>query len=204
MTYTPAGPPVSPAPKNRTWIWIVGGCCVLALVLGIIGTVAGLVIYSGSRSPGGDPTTSASQGSEPGGGAVGGSVEVTTENGTATVSIGEVDWDANEEVAAASGSNAAPPEGQVYVVVPLTMTYSGSGEFTAWLDTTITFVGADGTEYDTDSALVENDLFLADSVTDGETVEGSVVFLVPAEATEGGEFLVSTWETDEPQSIPAV
>ncbi|EWS79648.1 hypothetical protein BF93_10375 [Brachybacterium phenoliresistens] len=168
----------------------------LALMLGIIGGVAGLVIYSGSRSSGGEATTS--QQPEPGG-----SVEVPTENGTATVSIGEIDWDANEEVAAASGANDAPPEGHVYVIVPVTMTYAGSGEFTGWFDITVTFVGADGQEYSSDSALVDDDLYLQPSITDGGTTSGNLVFLVAVEATEGGEFHVSTWETDEPRSIPA-
>ncbi|MFC0672366.1 hypothetical protein [Brachybacterium hainanense] len=203
MTNSPMGPTSSSAP-NRTWIWIVSGCCVLLLLALLVLGVAGFVVYRANQ-PGGDPTATATQETDPGGGtAVGEAVEVPTENGTATVSFGAVDWDANAEVAEANSSNAAPPEGHVYIVVPVTMTYAGTGEFTGWLDVTVTFVGADGAEYSSDGAVVEKDLFLEPAVTDGGTTEGNLVFLIPAEAAEGGEFHVSTWEMDEPQSVPAV
>lgn len=227
MTQTPTG-----TGPNRTWIWIVSGCCVLLLIAAVVLGIGGIFFFRASQSGGGgDPTmTTGTGGGEPtseeettaeeptteGSSAAAptaeetsaaapadGAVELATEQGTITLAFGAVDWDATSEVAEANSNNEPAPEGQVYITVPVTVSYAGSGSVDPYLVTDIVFIGADGVEYDQADPVVEKDFVLLGEVPDGGTAEGNLVFQVPAAATGGGEFHVTTSESEQPQVVPA-
>ncbi|GAA1730837.1 hypothetical protein [Brachybacterium phenoliresistens] len=222
MTQTPTG-----AAPNRTWIWIVSGCCVLLLIAALVLGIGGILLYRASQSGGGEPTmTTGTGGSEPrspeespaeessaadpsaeetsAAPPVGGAVELPTEQGTLTMTFGAVDWDATSEVAEANSHNEPAAEGHVFITVPVTVSYAGSGAVDPFFAASIVFVGADGLEYALADPVVEKDFVLLGEVPDGGTAEGTLVFEVPTAATGAGEIQVSTHETEQPQVAPVL
>src|SRR5690606_37686582 len=93
-------------------------------------------------------------------------VVLESEGGTTSVVLGAANWDANAAIAEANQFNEPAPEGQVYVTVPVTVTYAGSGSITPWLEASITYIAADGRSYDQSFVVLENDLMMAGDLYD--------------------------------------
>jgi len=213
----------SPRP-NRTPIFVAVGCCALLAVVALVAAIIGGVVLlnrGDDPEPTGGPSTSAQgeptsaegepteEGTTPEGtseaappsGQASAPVELATEGGTVTATFGPVDWDANAEVAEANQFNEPPPSGQTYILVPVSLTYAGSGEFDPYIDTTITYIGPDGAEYEIAPAVVDKDFVLLEAIPDGGTAEGNMAFLVP-EGTTGGEISISTTDPAAAQKAP--
>lgn len=127
-------------------------------------------------------------------------VSLESEGGTTSVTLGEVNWDANAAIAEANQFNEPAPEGQTYVIVPVTVSYAGSGSITPWLEASITFVAADGRSYDQSFVVLDNDLMMQGDLYDGGTVTGNIAFLVPQESVGSGVFAIQpliSYSTDQ-------
>lgn len=125
-------------------------------------------------------------------------VEISTEGGTMAVTLGNVDWDADAKIAEANMFNEEAPEGEVYILLPVTVKYTGPDSITPWLELTVSYIAADGRSYDEASVVVENDFLDVGDLYDGGTAEGQMAFLIPEDAVGAGVFSVEaflSWDT---------
>src|SRR5699024_7802166 len=147
--------PAAPEKKNTTKIAVIvcAGCAVLALIVAIIGGGIFLFTRDGGESTGGaattqeepeedepaeeEPTEEEPAEEEP---AASGEGEGSREDpfaanqpftlddgegGEIEVTFGNVDWDATEAIMDANQFNDEPGDGETYILVPVTVTYSG-------------------------------------------------------------------------------
>lgn len=131
----------------------------------------------------------------------------TAELGGYTVSVSEVQLDANEAVQGANSFNDSP-EGQ-YVLVSLDLTYNGDEEGDAWLDLSVKLSGSDSRIYDTSSCMAVSPNPITDlpTLTAGGSGEFDVCFDVPPKALHNPEVIVeesfsfednrAVWRTSE-------
>ncbi|MGP5056833.1 hypothetical protein ACTXJ3_17355 [Brachybacterium paraconglomeratum] len=135
-----------------------------------------------------EATSAASSGGQH---AIGETFTVGAEGTTVDVTVGEVNWDATEEVVGmAYAENPEPAAGNRYITVPLTMTYHGAEETVGGLLVIPTYVSGSGAEIETSSALApEYEGFIA-TVNDGDTVSYEVVFEIPDAEAESGHFAI--------------
>ncbi|CAM3647573.1 hypothetical protein OCAE111667_20075 [Occultella aeris] len=195
-------PPAPPA-RSRVLVWLVPSLVgVLALVVGF---VAGAL-----TAPFGGPlavawesgnTTSREQPA-----ALGTSVTILDEGYEWEVTLGTPQYDADDIVRDVDPLNDPAPDGQAYVVVPVTATYHGPDRANAGLDLWVSFVSAQGNSYDeaslytADGYLMGPDpLYLTADVFDGATVTGNVTFAIPEGAQDepGAVWLVAdAWTGD--------
>lgn len=110
--------------------------------------------------------------------------------GTAEMALTEVDWDATDELVAASEFNEEPESGSKYIMVTAEVTYRGNGKLTPFDWIGLRYVDADGGEHSRAYLLTELDAEIPDEVADGESFQEAFVFQVPEEATEGGHFVI--------------
>ncbi len=134
--------------------------------------------------------------------AIGETFRVADENGDRwEITVGEPLLDASGDVAAADEYNRLPPEGWQYAVVPLTYTYLGEGEESAWLDMYLYISGNDGREYPDAYVYEYTDLVMdAPDMVQGETGTWTTVFLVTPDVLPGAYLKVWAWY-DEPVYI---
>ncbi|MBZ2194602.1 hypothetical protein [Occultella gossypii] len=195
-------PPAPPA-RSRVLVWLVPSLVgVLALVVGF---AAGAL-----TAPFGGPlavawesgnTTSREQPA-----ALGTSVTILDEGYEWDVTLGTPEYDADDLVRDVDPLNDPAPDGQAYVVVPVTATYHGPDRANAGLDLWVSFVTAQGNSYDeaslytADGYLMGPDpLYLTADVFDGATVTGNVTFAIPEGAQDepGAVWLVAdAWTGD--------
>ena len=139
--------------------------------------------------------------------AIGDTFTVGAEGTTVDVTVGEVNWDATEEVVGmAYAENPEPAAGNRYITVPLTMTYHGAEETVGGLLVIPTYVSGSGAEIETSSALApEYEGFIA-TVNDGDTVSYEVVFEIPDAEAESGHFAIVPFSDlfAEPTTVSAV
>lgn len=118
----------------------------------------------------------------------GSTVEVSSLGGDFEVSFGAINWDATKEVTGENMFNAEPDEGMKYIMLPVTITNIDDEEWNPygtffWGDIKLVSGGRGFSE----GAIV----VVPDGLSDqGDlypegTTTGNVVFLVPAEVTEG-------------------
>lgn len=104
--------------------------------------------------------------------------------GDYTVTITQVNTNANDVVAAANMFNDAPT-GQ-YVLVDVAATYNGGESGTPWIDLDWTFQGADARDYDSAYCALDNGEIDQPDLRRGGSAAYSICFDVPATAIEGG------------------
>ncbi|UYG17740.1 hypothetical protein BRM3_04785 [Brachybacterium huguangmaarense] len=114
----------------------------------------------------------------------------TSTDGTLDVTLGEVNWDAWSDIQKANQFNEAPGDGEVYVTVPVTVVYHGSGEVSPWIETTISLSSPNGQVYSTSSVVTGQDSFSVNDLTDGGTATFTEAFLIPADQAKQGTFIV--------------
>jgi hypothetical protein len=113
--------------------------------------------------------------------AVGGDYKVTVES---------VSLDATQEIMSVTEFNEAPT-GQ-YVLVDLSVEYTGSGEGDPWLDLAVKLSGADARQYDAQNcrAVLEKAVVLVPTLENGGRSEYQVCMDIPAEAAQDAEVFV--------------
>lgn len=184
------------------------GCAVLVIILALVGTGIFLVVRNGDdggSTTGQEQTEGGGSGSDDSGGedsgsgsgsgagtqddpySAGSTFEVENgSGGTLEVTVGEINWDATDEVMEANSLNTEPEAGETYILVPLTATYSGS-DTQSTLATTVEFVGPSGTGYtDEDLTITPHDTTDVPELADGETGEWEVGIRVPTDDTGSG------------------
>ena len=116
----------------------------------------------------------------------------TSDGGKADVVLGTPNWDAQAAVEQAHPYSTPPDAGNVYVVVPVTVTYHGTGTLTPWIESSVSFSADNGQVYDTTSAmaLAPRPEIEANDITDGGSVEYDVILQVPADQVQKGVFVV--------------
>lgn len=219
-SYNAAGGPMQPpAKKSRWWIWACAGCAVLTL-LALLGGCGLLLVRGGgaadpvttatsptSGTTTDDPTTDSPTTTDPTSSAppVGGDLGTkdnpfpigggpatisTSDGGTADIVLGTPNWDAWAQIQEANQFNEAPAEGHVYVMVPVTVTYHGTGELTPWIETKVSFSAENGQIYDEAPVVTPRTSLDANSLTDGGSVEYDIAMQVPADQAQKGVFVV--------------
>lgn len=197
--------PAPPPQRSRWWLWALLGCGAI-LLLALVLIVGGTALYLVTRDSGDRAGTSTSSGptstSSPsaGSGSEGSRGDPipqntavalpATDGGTLDVSVGDVSWDATQAMAELNPYSDPPPAGQVYILVPVTVTYHGDEAFTPFVDLGITYVSADGTEYDPAPIATPNSPIGLEDQPDGATVTLDDAFVVPADAVGSGSLKV--------------
>lgn len=131
-------------------------------------------------------------------------VAISTNGGTMSVTLGNVNWDANAAIAEANMFNEEAPEGQVYIVVPVTIQYTGPETITPWLELSVAYVAEDGRSYNEASVVVGTDLMNVGDLYDGGTAEGEIPFLIPESAVGTGVFSVEAFLSGGTYFVAAV
>lgn len=131
-------------------------------------------------------------------------VEISLDEGTMAVTLGNVDWAADAKIAEANMFNEEAPEGEVYITVPVTVQYTGPASITPWLEVRVAYIAEDGRSYDEASVVVENDFMDVGDLYDGGVAEGEMAFLIPESAVGSGVFSVEGFMTGDPLFIAAV
>ena len=117
-------------------------------------------------------------------------------NASVDVTIGDVEWNANESVKAATSqySYKEPPAGKVYIRVPVEITYHGEGQFQEFrLQVGFTH---EGNTSEPELSIGGQSLFIRQSMPrDGGKAKGDFVFLVDESAAneKKGAFAVSAF-----------
>ncbi|ATG50731.1 hypothetical protein CFK38_03750 [Brachybacterium vulturis] len=112
------------------------------------------------------------------------------EGGTLDVTIGEVNWDATDEVMEASSANTAASENQTYILVPVTVTYHGTDTAEPLLLLTLDYRSEAGGTYTDDGALTPQSRIYADTLDDGDSATWDYGIIVPDAEIESGHFTV--------------
>ncbi|EMY35085.1 hypothetical protein D477_006261 [Arthrobacter crystallopoietes BAB-32] len=107
-----------------------------------------------------------------------------------TVTVNAVNLDATEDILAVSEVNEAP-QGQ-YVLVDLSVEYTGAEEGDPWIDLGVNLVGSDARQYDpsTCSAILEKPALEVPTLENGGQGDYQVCMDVPAEAVQDAQLFV--------------
>ena len=119
------------------------------------------------------------------------------------VTLGSSDLNADDVIAAANPSNAPPPPGFHYAIVPMTVTYRGPEKGTPWVDISVEFVSSAGSVHkvsDTHAVPPAPTVMDMPVLAPNETAVGNVLVTVPSNDGEtwfdtrsaGGVWAVST------------
>ena len=125
-------------------------------------------------------------------------------NATVTVSIGAVEWNANEDIKAANKYiYQDPPAGKVYIRVPVEISYKGKGQYQKYslhID-----YSHDGNTSGSESFIDDSMFNQQDMPRDGGSAKGNFVFLVDqATANDGkGVFAVTGFSGNDEVYVAA-
>jgi hypothetical protein len=122
-----------------------------------------------------------------------------------TVTVDSVTLNGNDIVAKENQFNS-PPTGQ-YVLVGLTVTYTGADEGDPWIDLSTEFIGTDSRKYDDSScsAVVPDEASDLPTLLTGGTGSFQVCLDVPAAAIQGGRVEVSeSFSFDDVSAVWAI
>ncbi|MFC0672500.1 hypothetical protein [Brachybacterium hainanense] len=108
-------------------------------------------------------------------------VEAADVDGRTDVSLGQVNWNADEVIAGVWEGNEKPQAGNVFILVTVTYTYHGEGTYSPAWDLNTDFTGASGTEYTWSPVLTPQNFTDAADLTDGQSTTWDVAFEVSAE-----------------------
>ncbi|WP_156253081.1 hypothetical protein [Pseudactinotalea terrae] len=113
------------------------------------------------------------------------------------VTLGAATWDANAIVAGENQFNDPPADGMVFVILPVTVGYTGPDSVLPWIDIDITYLAGNGRSYEQAYGVIPEDLSDVADIYDGGTATGNVLFEVPADQVPGGMWGVSYNWSDE-------
>lgn len=116
------------------------------------------------------------------------------DGGTITVHVTAIDWDADTEVEAADPLNDPPPDGYLYALVSLDVTYAGTGWINAYDSLSVYAESPSSTmgQWDT-TARPAQPLWRAGGITDGETASGQIVLPVLRDEAASSAISIATW-----------
>jgi len=117
----------------------------------------------------------------------------TVSNDEWSVTINSVQLDATEAVLAANVINAAPAEGEQYILVNVTATYTGAETGMPAVDLSFAYVTADGvTVHSYDTVAVAPDAFdsMAELYTDA-SITGNIALAAPSDTAGEGTIVVT-------------
>jgi len=98
--------------------------------------------------------------------------------------------DATQIVLEENMFNAAPDEGDRYVLVSIEATYVGGESSTFWLDTLCSFVGGKGDSYRTGAVVPPDSITDEGAALPGAGIAGNLVFEVASDQVPGGTLLL--------------
>ncbi|MFQ6484614.1 hypothetical protein [Brachybacterium epidermidis] len=113
------------------------------------------------------------------------------EGGEVDVSFGAVNWDATAEIKEENQFNEDPGEGEVHIMVPVTVTYRGSDSVSPSFLLNINYVAESGNSYRSAALVVPNGTLDQGDLYDGGSAEFNVPFTIPTDAVQKGAFNVS-------------
>lgn len=207
-----------PPTKNggRIAIFVCAGCAVLALLLVVVGGGIWLFTRDGGEPTGGgstsqeesreaeesatDPDASEEESPAAGGGAGTQDDPYATgetftlddgEGGTLDVTIGDVNWDATDEVMQAYEFNTEPGEDEVYILIPVSVTYHGDGEADPFLLLYVEYATDGGNTFVSEGALTPNSAFDVGTLRDGGSGDWEEGMIIPRDQVESGKVVVS-------------
>lgn len=108
-----------------------------------------------------------------------------------TVSLAAATWDADALVADENQFNDPPGEGMVYVLLPVTVGYSGPDSIVPWLEVDVVHLAEDGRSYESSFSSIPDDLSDINDLYDGGEATGNILFELPADQVPGGLWGVS-------------
>lgn len=112
------------------------------------------------------------------------------EGGEFDVSFGAVNWDATDAIMGANSLNEPPAEGNVYVTVPVTLTYRGDDSVLPLLALSVTYVAGSGNTFTLSSAVTESSSEALSEIYDGGNVTFDIPFEIPQDQVQNGSFTV--------------
>lgn len=113
------------------------------------------------------------------------------EGGTLDVTIGEVNWDATDEVMGANEFNEEPGEGETYILVPVSMTYHGDGTSEPGFSLMVDYVTEGGNSYSDAGSVTPKSWIDVGTLHDGGTGEWEIGIVIPADQAKSGHFTVT-------------
>ncbi|QNN82396.1 hypothetical protein H3H54_15530 [Brachybacterium sp. Z12] len=145
-----------------------------------------------------EPTTdeptdepSAGKGSQDAPYAVGQTFTIDDEaGGTLDITVGEIDWDATEAVMGRSAENPEPGDGEVYILVPVTVTYHGDSTQEPMLLLWVDYLSDAGGSYEDAIAVTPNTVFEKGTMRDGDTEDWEYGIIVPEDEVQAGSVSV--------------
>lgn len=113
------------------------------------------------------------------------------EGGEIEVTLDEVDWDATDAIMEANQFNDEPEDDETYIMVPVTVSYSGPDSVSPSFTLSVSYVAGSGNSYRMDSAVTPRPAIDTNDIYDGGSEEFDMPFLVPEDDVEDGAFTVS-------------
>lgn len=109
------------------------------------------------------------------------------------VTVNSVDLDATDAVLAENELNEAPEEGHTYILVDITVQYTGDDPEGSMPMTSVAYVSPEGNTFDrTDkSAVAPNSFDSTSTLYEGASTTGNIALQVPADSLEDGTLKVS-------------
>lgn len=109
------------------------------------------------------------------------------------VTVNSVDLDATDAVLAENEFNEAPEEGHTYILVDITVQYTGDDPEGSMPMTSVAYVSPEGNTFDgTDmSAMAPNSFDSMSTLYEGASTTGNIALQVPADSLEDGTLKVS-------------
>ncbi|WP_422115914.1 hypothetical protein [Brachybacterium sp. UNK5269] len=108
------------------------------------------------------------------------------EGGTYDVTIGAVDWAATDKVMEANEFNTEPAEGETYILIPVDLTYHGSGEAEPFFAVTVEYVTNGGNTFSDQGTVTPNSAFDVGTLHDGGSGSWEIGILVPEDQVQDG------------------
>lgn len=113
------------------------------------------------------------------------------EGGTYDVTIGAIDWAATDKVMEANQFNAEPAEGETYILVPVDLTYHGSGETEPFLAVTVEYVTNGGNTFSDAGTVTPKTAFDVGTLHDGGSGSWQIGIIVPEDQVQDGVLQVA-------------
>lgn len=108
--------------------------------------------------------------------------------GTIDVTVGEINWEATDEVKKANSFNEDPEDGSTYILVPITVTYHGSDSLEPFLSVSGEYVTPEGNSYSDAGTVTPHSSIDVGTLYDGGTGEWEEGIIIPADQAKKGSF----------------
>ncbi|MGV3564211.1 MAG: PASTA domain-containing protein [Nocardioides sp.] len=120
-----------------------------------------------------------------------------------TLVLGPANWAADAEVMARNRFNDAAPAGSTWVLLPVTITNTGSADaIVPWLAFDVAYVAPDGRSFDEASAVIPGELSDLGDLYEGGVGSGNLGFTIPTDA-HGGVWAVKYGYGSDPVFVVA-